>query len=245
MDAKNENTEEKNMQASYHALRRNLGILGLTTPVILLLGNIIIYGDPVVKTSVSHYYYTGMGIYFTGIMWAFGMFLFAYKGYKKDSREFLSDNLLTTLAGIFAIVTALIPTAKNSSVHMCAVNGHCCHTWNYIHLGCAALFLLIMGWMSLFKFTRSKNDKLYKYRKNILYIVCGVIVWVSLLTMGIDMMILRGALGKNAVFIFETIALWAFGIAWLAKSEELDPVVAKIVGLFRGKTATEVLEEKR
>ncbi|MDR4497642.1 MAG: hypothetical protein MRK02_06940 [Candidatus Scalindua sp.] len=161
-------------------LRRNLGILGILLPCILVFGNGL---D--IQPSISHFYYTRMSVFFTGILVTFGLFLFSYRGYDKTGREKLSDNLLTNFAGILAILTALIPTSC-SGTDCVGPNSHNNNILGIIHLSCAGGFLAIMGWMSLFKFTKSgRADSVKKYRYD-LYIVSGSVVGLMLIILGLE-----------------------------------------------------------
>lgn len=221
---------------SLYALRRNLGILGISLPFILVLGNWLIFKDSALKSSISHYYYTGMSVYFTGILWAFGLFLYAYKGYRKKKGELISDNFLSNLAGIAAIVTALFPTGKCELVTIgCleAVNGHSCKLFNTIHLIAAGVFLIAMGYMSLFKFTKSESDLLYKHHKRITYRVAGIVVWVCIAFLLTEFIIDKHFTPWD-VFIAEAVALFFFGTAWLVKSQAMDPLMARLVAKLMG-----------
>ena len=232
---------------SLYALRRNLGILGISLPFILVLGNWIIFRDDALKSSISHYYYTGMSVYFTGILWAFGLFLYAYKGYRKKKGELISDNFLSNSAGIAAIITALIPTEKCDEIIIgCkeAVNGHICPTLGTVHLISAGLFLFAMGYMSIFKFTKSESDLLYKQHKLITYRVAGIVVWVC-----IGYLLFGFITDKHCtpwdVFIAETVALFFFGTAWLVKSQAMDPLMARIVAKLMGIQKETLMTKKR
>lgn len=233
-------------QISHYALRRNLGILGLSLPLILFLGNWILFDTSRVQPSISHYYYTGMTVYFTGVLWAFGMFLYAYKGFKLEDDEYVSDNLATNLAGIFAIGTALFPTEiceQGCGQIQDTMNGHANEIIGFVHFSCAGLFLIIMGWISIFRFTKTKPDKMYKRHKRLTYIIAGYTVWGCILFLLIDMFILPEPLHWTDVFIAETIALIAFGTSWLVKSEAVDPMMASIVGAITSQTQEEVFQK--
>ncbi len=232
---------------SLYALRRNLGILGISLPFILVLGNWLIFKDGVLKSSISHYYYTGMSVYFTGILWAFGLFLYAYKGYRKKKGEFISDNALSNIAGITAILTALIPTEECSQIKVgCleAMNGHTCPGLGLAHLISAGIFLIAMGYMSIFKFTKSESDLLYKQHKRITYIVAGIVVWVCIGFLLVEFLIDKH-FSPWDVFIGEAVALFFFGTAWLVKSKTLDPYMARIVAFLMGVKKETLMTKKR
>lgn len=201
---------------SHLQLRRNLGILGISMPIILFTGN-----GFELRSSISHFYYSDMIVVFTGILCAFGLFLFSYRGYEKD-KETISDNLLTTIAGVFAISTALIPTGC-SELDCVAPNGHSDGVRSTIHLVSAAGFLTIMGWMAFFRFTKSKSPDLspIKKKRNRFYKISAIAVWGSLALVGIGFATNTDLTGYD-VFIGETIALFFFGAAWLVKGKTLE-----------------------
>ena len=197
-----------------NSLARNLGILGITLPFVLWIG------DCHLAPSISHYYYTDMGIYFTGVLFAFGLFLFGYKGYKSEG-EPVTDNIVTNVGGFLAIVVALIPTSFNSADPGLTFGGPNAHTdalCNTVHLVCAATFFIIMGWMALFRFTKSGKEDKWHARRYWIYFASGVVVWLCIAFLGIEML-LDEPVSPYSVFIAELIALVAFGIAWLTKSQ--------------------------
>ena len=139
------------INVSHLELRRNLGILGISLPFILVIGNGL-----KIESSLSAYYYTNMSVYFTGVLFAFGMFLYSYKGYEKKDEK-ISDNFITNVAGVLAITTALVPGTCNF-IECCFANWHKSGLWGGIHFGSAAIFLVITSWMSFFRFTKGKDD---------------------------------------------------------------------------------------
>jgi len=203
-------------------LRKVLGILGITLPFILIFGN-----NLKVESSISHFYYSRMSVFFTGILCAYGLFLFSYRGYeKKEKGEKLSDNWLTNIAGILILLTAIIPTANAD--HVCdAPFSHNSQLFDTFHLIFAAGFFFIMGWMAIYKFTKSdteikKSDSeiRLKDKRNRIYRICGWGVWISLVFLAIDLIFNLNLTGAD-VFIGETAALLFFGTAWLVKSKAL------------------------
>jgi len=211
--------EEKNSTVAatnmdYLILRRTLGILGIALPIVLVMGN-----GFVMQESISHFYYTKMSVVFTGTLIAFGLFLLSYRGYDKKEDELIGDNIITNIAGIMAFFVALIPTA-------CAEcpaeipNGHHDLVRNSIHLISAGLFIVIMGYMSFFQFTKSdKTDSLTK-KRNRLFRTCGVVIWLAVLALVLKFAIDFYAF-DNFVFWCEAVALLSFGIAWLVKGKSL------------------------
>ncbi len=235
-------------QVSHYTLRMWLGLLGVTLPLILWAGAWAL-GEPTLAPSISHYYYSTMTVYFTGVLCAFGLYLFAYRGYKKKNDEYVSDNLMTNIGGALAILTAFFPTTCCDNTYcgfQCnAANAQPIDSWvTTMHFVCAGGFLIIMGGTSIFKFTRINTDKRYKRQKKIAFVWCGVIVWLCILFLVFDMFILDEPLGYHDTFWAETVALIAFGASWLIKSEEIDPIMAFVVARLNGKSSKEILTAK-
>lgn len=67
---------------SYLTLRKAIGLLGLLLPLILAVGERLIFSRGL-RESVSGYYYTGMRGVLVGGLCAIGAFLLAYRGYDR------------------------------------------------------------------------------------------------------------------------------------------------------------------
>ena len=192
------------INVTHQNLRRNIGVLGILLPVILAIGN----GFDI-KPSISHFYYTPMGIVFTGILWVFGLLLFSYRGHDRI------DNLWTNISGVLILIVSVIPTSCLPG-ECNAVNAHTHAVLNLVHLTCAASFFMLMGAMSFFRFSISKkNRKLYR--------ICGAMVWVSIGSLAIDVFF-DLKITEIDVFLGESIALFFFGSAWLVKSKSLRSI---------------------
>lgn len=210
---------------SYLTLRKSLGILGLSLPVLLWAFN-----GFELKSSISHFYYSSSSIFYTSIFFAFGLFLFSYRGRVKDN-VWISDNIVTHIGGFMAMATAFIPTAycsywkepiiiTNELSNFCDGNGittqfiHNSPFLGAVHFICAALFLILMGIMSYFRFTKGSTSN----KKKIFYRICGIAIWVSIVATGIVTFV-DLELTKYDIFIGECIALVFFAVAWLIKGK--------------------------
>lgn len=218
------------LQSSDYRIRKLVGILGVSLPVLLPIAKLEFLA------SISHYYYATLSsLLFIIILSAFGLFLISYKGYKKDLKtEQISDDFLTNIGGLAALVVVFIPTlclGSNSETiyHLCTSQnyplfGHNNPTLNAIHLTSAGLFILCMGWMSKYKFTRgtkTKHNKIYKH--------CGNMVFISLALLIVGIILekqnINFLINNYYVFIFETLAVIAFGSSWLVKGEAIENLV--------------------
>ena len=223
---------------SHLKLRFALGILGLLLPTVLVASAILGY-QPIGR-SISIYYFTPhLGQFLTGALWAIGMFLLFYEGHSKIPDAFrklpawltryMSDARLTTAAGFLALVTAVVPTSETSG------QGPLVTTLAGIHLGAAAGFLSILAIMAIWVFTESDKPRAQwdqaKIWSNRVYVICGVTIFVSLAGAGLSFAAKRYWPDTTAVFWFEGLAIFAFGIAWLVKSKAIEKAAAFVASL--------------
>ncbi len=195
--------------ASYLGLRKAVGVIGLSLPFVLILGALPKIHD--LKSSISGYYYTNMGDVFVGSLCAIGIFLLSCKGYD------LRDAIAGHLAFLFAIGVAFFPTKPDgvATLQDKVIGG--------AHLTCATLLFSTLAYFCLRLFTETSKTQEPTERKllrNKLYIVCGwiiiaCIVLIAVLTIGKFLEKLKPTL------FLESIAILAFGIAWLTKGEAI------------------------
>ncbi len=235
---------------SYHAIRKLIGILGLTLPFLCLGVNSIVNGLDLLndsrfiddeksrpylaganlKSSISHYYYTAAGPIFTGILITVAIFLFCYKGYplqrRKDYWYWLTDNRLATFAAGCALGIVALPTGSGEpitdNIHIYVASEGA----GSMHLIFAALFFLAMSVFCIINFRRHPDEprKLKTDREGKLYLVCGCGMIASLLILAVYSFT---PLSKTAwlpywfVYLMETIMLIFFGVAWLVKGRTI------------------------
>ena len=210
-----------------------VGILGLSLPVVLVLGmNIGRDCDHMIEGSISDYFHTKMGNFFVGIMCFISVFLFSYKGYDKDW-------IAGKLACLFGLITVFVPTSLSIKIDGMAVPKEICFPCDhfapcvypgimgYVHLISAALFLLTLAYFSIFLFTKTGKDgkmTAYKRKRNLVYRICGYIIIICIVLLVpyfVSSSIKKILLPYHIVFWMETIAVFAFGFSWLVKGETL------------------------
>ncbi len=226
--------EKNELVISYLSLRKYLGILGIALPIILLIGSIFA-NDGVVEGAISDYFHTPLRQFFTISLGGISLLLFAYKGYDNV------DKWITNIAGAFGLLTAFVFTSfkDHSNLHgyILTVKGERSNAvsledlagkayeiipipvsslQSVLHLCFAALFFLLLGYMSIKQFTKLGNRK-----ENWVYRICG---WVIIATI---LLLTPIALNNDKItefyhdyrliFCGEFICLWAFGISWLVK----------------------------
>ena len=226
------------LQHADYRIRKLIGALGLLLPFALPLANLGFLA------SISHYYYIkAPSLIFIIVLSAFGLFLISYKGYIIDKKsEKFSDNFITNIGGLAALVVVIVPThcgdSMSTSIQAICENGpyplfgHADDLKNTIHLVAAGIFILSMGWMSSFKFTRGSDKK-----NHILYKWCGYSVFISIgliiVFIGIEKLTDEPFFLKDYyVYVFETTAVVPFGISWLVKGKAIDDLRDLGRGMF-------------
>lgn len=210
---------------NYRRVRLLIGSLGMLLSFILPIYQTLIEqfahkGVALLLPSISHYNYSHASVIFTGVLFAFGLLLISYRGFSDDP-DWIGDDKLTTIAGSLAIVVALVPTSFDQGNLLSTPNCHEIVWLSSIHLGSAGLFLILLGIMSIWKFTKSPKTDPYHTARKRWYKALGWIVIVSIFIL-LVLFVLEIAKVYTItyeVIIFETTALLAFGLSWLLKGK--------------------------
>lgn len=200
---------------SYLTMRRTIGVLGISLPLIVVLGGLV-ENSSALQGSISGYYYTNMRDFFVGILCVVALFLISYQGYERI------DNIVANLAGFSALGMIIFPTKISykeiEKVGIFLIDDNIS---GFLHLTFATIFFFSLSYNSIFLFTKrhSANISKEKKRRNILYRICGIIMLLQILLIILYMVFLKETyLAKTyPILIFESIALFAFGISWLVK----------------------------
>ena len=212
---------------SYYTMRRAIGILGISLPLILVAGSSLFGGCDKVQGSISTYYHTNMRNIFVGFNCAVALFLFAYRGHD------WKDNITGYLGCIFVLGVAFLPCNIGTPDQVCLVP---VSTQNplvgKLHNLSALLYFIILIVYSLFLFPKTHMDRVtgekkfmgrQKKKRNVVYYICGSIMTTSLLLilfyMGFLEDLYPGLKGFNPIFWLESFVLLSFGISWLTKGQ--------------------------
>jgi hypothetical protein len=176
------------------------------------------FNPPGVLASISATHYSSAYLLFEGLVFGVGLFLICYRGYD------VKDRICTILAGSGAIALTLFPCslggAETRNFIMAAQP-----VTNVIHLTGAGLFFGCLVFLIGFQFTKTGEGAAVlpgsrKQRRNILYRSCSFVMAASLAA-GFGG---AGIFGVPClVYAGEWAALWAFGLAWLAKGGMILP----------------------
>lgn len=194
---------------SYVFTRFAIGVLGISLPVLLVLGEPLLFdGQPFPRGSLSAYFYSGVREIFVGGLWAIGVFLVVYK-----FLDFSWESLLSSLAGMAAMLVAVFPTERpgdgvpltpwQAKLGEGVVSG--------IHYATAAVFIGLLVPIVLF-FARDEERKWRSFHT----------VSAAFIVFGAVLAAFAGITGdpNRGVLYGEGIAVWAFGASWLAKGAE-------------------------
>lgn len=209
-----------NLIISYLSLRKLIGILGMVLAFICMLGGLI-FSKGTIVDSISAYYHTAMRDVMVSTLAVAGAFLLTYKGYDR------TDRVLSTVAGVTAIFTALFPCycgdiqGRLSFMQIDPVIS------GVIHFASAAIFFAVLGYMSLFQFTKSGSKDLSdkKKKRNKVYRICGIMIFVAMAFISLyKLFIPDEVVAKIYLTLWmEAIMLNAFGVSWMVKGQALFP----------------------
>jgi hypothetical protein len=154
-----------------------------------------------------------MGNVFVESLCAIGVFLMSTRGYDKR------DRIAGYIACILAIGVALFPEAPAGATSQQKTIG-------MLHWTLAALLFLTLAYFSLFLFTETNPEKKptdQKLQRNKVYRACGYTILGSILLIFVltRPQIETHVESLTPVFWLESLAVVAFGVAWLIKGETI------------------------
>lgn len=229
-----------------------VGCVAVGLPLVMIIGATI--GGSCFRHSISHFYYAQfLGAIFVGLLFFIGGFLLAYCGEHplEDQGSTIAGfgafvvaclptrdsgcELDTFLSRVFVQVTNGEPITVAEAPDQEFFNLF--NTASDWHMVAAGILFTYLGLFCLFVLKRIlpdrhiRNGRLIetKRRRNRLYSYCGIIILAC-----VAVLALKGWLGSDAflawwngynlTFFVETIALWAFGVAWFAKGRVFAPL---------------------
>src|SRR6266567_4701609 len=153
--------------------RKNIGIIGISIPIVLLFGGIL-SGSHGISDSISSYFYNVTGYVLVGSLCAIAVLLVSHRGYAP------LDDIISTLAGVCAIGVVLFPTPPDVG----ATQGQT--TIGLAHASFASSFFLILALMSivLFRRTDQESPTRRKQQRNTIYLICGIVILACLVQIG-------------------------------------------------------------
>lgn len=206
---------------SYLFLRRSIGIIGVTLPVALIIGKLIIDGGGL-QGSISGYYYTGVRGVLVGAMCAVGVFLLSYRGYG------VVDDIAADIAAVAAVGVAWFPTTPAG-----VITGKQ-RLVSDLHVSFAAVFFLTLAFFCFFVFTKTDETRTPTPRKiwrNRVYIASGSIILLCLVvTIVLGLTFGNQVESLHPLLWLESVAILAFGVSWMTKGQAILPDLAAVAG---------------
>jgi cell division protein FtsW (lipid II flippase) len=200
-----------------------IGILGILLPLVCWLGGKL-YASLPLQQSISFYYHTNVQDFFVGILVVVSLFLISYKGYE------VIDDIISTITGILGLGVVIFPCllAKEvkTPIGFFQLNPDIS---DEIHMYCSVIFFLLLSANSFFLFTQTDKKKertKNKKKRDIVYRVCGLLIFILTIALVILFEVNRQILEENSiVFYLETIMVVSFGVSWIVKGETIwrDP----------------------
>ncbi|MGC6431740.1 MAG: hypothetical protein ACON5F_11920 [Jejuia sp.] len=197
---------------STRTLRQLIGVLGMLLPILLFVFTPKC-DNPL--ESISHYYYVRSGVFLIVVLSLIGIFLIIYT----------KDFMLSSIAGICALFVVFFPTDQLGDCSITTIPHSDARVW--FHYGSAAVFLVILAFMSIFKFTKPDDEEALMHKGvkfKGLYVFCGVLMLLALLLVGLKALgnimpanFIKFYDDNSLTFWMEVVALEAFGIAWLVR----------------------------
>ncbi len=227
------NTLRDHIFSTYNSLRYGMAILAFIFPFgLFIIG--VFYGIKFQPSMSAYYFATAAGdiekyvfpmrVWFVGVLFILGAFLYLYKGFSK-----LEDYLLNA-AGVAALGVAIFPMhfdyCKVYDLKNCTVNGTFIGTINFLHLhyiSAVAMFLFIsltVFWCAqdtLPLLEGTDADKAASYRKKY-YTIGTLMLFFPIL--GLAIAYIWNA-SSQALFFVEAAGVFVFAAYWYVKSGEL------------------------
>src|SRR5215831_16549908 len=179
----------------YRALRLTIGVIAFALPIVVsaLAGMRL--------TSISASYYTAARDSFVGLLFVVGDFLWAYNGHS------FNEGAASKIAGLCAALVPMFPTA---------CDGCTSDYRSTVHAAASVILFSVLAYFCIGPFRRERSTS-RKRRRSAVYLICGWVIVGCMLSVPLAKLVLSGATTDRIRLTYwgETIALAAFGTAWI------------------------------
>ena len=200
--------------------RTAIGVLGVTLPPILIVAWLLQASK--VESSISAYYYTRMRDWFVGTLWVIGVFLFFYRyrprqpGQGPSSLESVqtgaADSWLGKVAGLCAVVVALVPTNPPPEAKDVAP------TIGMLHGLAAAILFLCLALFPLLLFSQSRRrSRVYRGYGWTMIVLLLLTVGYAFAPAGFK----ANIAALRPILVLETLLIVVFGASWFQKGWDM------------------------
>ena len=214
---------------NYRKLRTRIGVIALAFPVVLIV--VGLWWGIGVQPTLSNYYFAQdtfgridlypVRLWFCGILFVVGIFLYKYQGFSKNENRWLS------LAGLFALGVAVFPMSvagKNEydfvlawiGLSQLSLHGICA----VLAFGCIAVVIVWYADSTLSELKMTKPATYKRYKAAYFAIAAWMVV-----SIGISILLNYLHHGQGAyILVAEASGIWAFAAYWFVKNRELTEV---------------------
>jgi hypothetical protein len=235
---------------SYLFLRKTVGWIGTLLPIALILGTMIFFTSAR-PGSMSGYYYTPMRNVFVGALCALGVFLVAYDGYDEVDRWITNIAGFCAIGVAFFPTKPSVcaPHARTCAAPSVTQLSAGQQVVGVIHLVFAAVTFIALALMAL-RFAKSEATPTAqsvigqlrhglglakpggrqraprKRMRNAIYRACGFAILACVVLAALSNLLPASVKADwPLLFIFEALAVFAFGVSWFVKGQTLLPVL--------------------
>lgn len=205
---------------SYIFQRKMLGILcGLLPLACVLFGLIGIEQNyPGWYKSISATYYASSKICMIGLLFTSSVFFISYKGY--DWR----DRLLSVIQAVSSMFVIVFPCSTPMAPSTVGLFNLPIETSDIIHCVSAGVLFVAYGVNIFFLFTLGNSDTEGKQKRNMVYRVCGIIIFAFCLIQALTLTPLFEWVPDwfPLTWFNELFMLEAFAVAWLVKAGSIS-----------------------
>ncbi|AQP45191.1 hypothetical protein [Tessaracoccus flavus] len=210
---------------TFIAQQRVISVLSFFLPLFLITWSVL--SGEGLRGSLSEYYYTPVRDIFVGVLCALSLFFWSYRGYHPHKAELRADRVVAKIASVSAALVALAPL-KPRQVGECTllqcVFGEQATDW--VHNVAAVIFMTSLATFCLVLFPMTAIQRPDLGRRLVIYGICGTVIVAAMLLMVLWKFLpvdVYFALGHyKPIFMLETMALFAFSIAWLLRSRAVE-----------------------
>lgn len=209
---------------------RAIALLGFVLPACMLAWSLLTGAS--IRGSLSEYYFTPVRDLMVGILIALAVFLWSYRGFSDRDDDLRADRRVGKIAAVAATVIALFPiTPRNDdrcTLFQCIIGPR---SADLVHAVGAAVFFLCLALFCLVLLPRSAVSDDGAPSRIRLYRACGGVI-VAALTIVVVWKFLPPeiifALGRyQPIFWVETLAIWAFSVAWIVRGRALEGAITR------------------
>jgi hypothetical protein len=213
---------------SYLLMRAIIGFLGISLPVVLVLGDNLLQGSSFsVRHSLSVYYYSGMRDVFVGSLSAVAVFLITYKVFERSL-----NNLLSIVAGLAAMAIALFPTGRPDGDNgpLTPVQDRLGElNVTHVHYTSAAIFIVSLAIITFFFGVQEgrRSPQRVGGRPMLSPTFWRWFHWTcaAAILLAVAFIVVTTRAHKftdYALLVGESVAIVSFGLSWLTKGLELE-----------------------